>query len=552
MSSRPTISIKQRIYLGFFILVSLFVINAIVTNMTLNTQQKSAQYLSGTVNPSLETLRDLKSVLLESKMYTTNWVFLRYNQDDKNKLKRIHEIEYPAIKEKISKLSLHWRSRVASDSLKIVFDSFDELLAIEKKIMQSLAHFSDYDDPVIKLEAEGKLEEEVLPRTTFLISGLNNVYNNGLEVRETQSILLNSSTTKLRWSILVLAIVIACSAIFLSIYLTKLIIAPIKRMSSIVNDMGKGITRKINYHANGNEMGAMVRSINNLSDKLQATATFAKEVGLRNFKAPYKPLSEDDTLGKALLAMRDNLKRGELILAMQNKELEVKNKELEQFAYVASHDLQEPLRTISGFVELFQKKYRGNLDESADKYLDYILSSSTRMKVLITDLLEYSRIGRNREIELVDCNQILLEVLLDLDAAIKETKADIRSDHLPVIMGYSMEIKQVFQNLIFNAIKFRKKDVNPCIKISAQRERDYCQFAITDNGIGIAKEHHDRIFIIFQRLHNRTEYAGSGIGLSHCKKIVELHKGRIWLESKPGEGTTFNFTIQQQPLTTAT
>jgi light-regulated signal transduction histidine kinase (bacteriophytochrome) len=115
-------------------------------------------------------------------------------------------------------------------------------------------------------------------------------------------------------------------------------------------------------------------------------------------------------------------------------------------------------------------------------------------------------------------------------------------------MGYSMEIKQVFQNLIFNAIKFRKKDVNPCIRISAQRERDYWQFAISDNGIGIAKEHHDRIFIIFQRLHNRTEYAGSGIGLSHCRKIVELHKGRIWLESEPGNGTTFNFTIQQQAL----
>jgi len=221
---------------------------------------------------------------------------------------------------------------------------------------------------------------------------------------------------------------------------------------------------------------------------------------------------------------------------------------LEQFAYVASHDLQEPLRTISGFVELFQKKYKGNLDENADKYLDYIVSSSSRMKVLITDLLEYSRIGRNREIESVDCNMILMEVLLDLDAAIKETQADIRSEHLPIVMGYSMEIKQLFQNLIFNAIKFRKKDVNPSIRISATKEKDSFHFAIADNGIGIAKEHHERIFIIFQRLHNRTEYEGSGIGLSHCKKIIDLHKGRIWLESEPGVGTTFNFTIQQQAL----
>lgn len=548
MSSRLSISIKQRIYLGFFILVSLFVVNAIVTNKTLNTQRKASVYLSDTVNPSLEALGELRSILLESKMYTTNWVFLRYSQDDKNQLRKLHQIDYPLLKQKISNLSLYWTAPGSSDSLRGLFESFDELLAIEKQIMRSLDHFAEYDDPVIKLDAESKVEDEVLPRTTLLINTLSGIFNKGLEVRDTQNALLENSTTQLRWSILVLAIVITCTAIFLSIYMTRIIISPIKRMSGIVNDMGKGIIRKINYQVNGNEVGDMVRSINNLSDKLQATANFATEVGKRNFKTPYKPLSSEDTLGKALLSMRDNLRKGEIALAVQNKELETKNKELEQFAYVASHDLQEPLRTISGFVELFQKKYKGNLDESADKYLDYIVSSSSRMKVLITDLLEYSRIGRNREIESVDCNRVLLDVLLDLDAAIRETHADIRSDHLPVVMGYSMEIKQLFQNLIFNAIKFRRKDVTPIIKISATRERDYFHFAIADNGIGIAKEHHERIFIIFQRLHNRSEYEGSGIGLSHCKKIIDLHKGRIWLESEPGEGTTFNFTIQQQSL----
>jgi signal transduction histidine kinase len=481
-------------------------------------------------------------------MYTTNWVFLRYSQEDKSHLKKLHQIDYPLLKQKISKLSLYWTSPGSGDSLRGLFESFDELLIIEKQIMHSLEHFSDYDDPVAKLNAESRVEEEILPRTTLLINTLSRIYNKGLEVRDTQNALLNSSTTKLRWSILVLAIVITFTAIFLSIYMTRIIIAPIKRMNSIVNDMGKGIIKKINYQVNGNEVGDMVRSINNLSDKLQATANFATEVGKRNFKAPYKPLSSEDTLGKALLSMRDNLKKGEVALAVQNKELETKNRELEQFAYVASHDLQEPLRTISGFVELFQKKYKGNLDESADKYLDYIVSSSSRMKVLITDLLEYSRIGRNREIESVDCNMILMDVLLDLDASIKETGAVIRSEHLPVVTGYSMEIKQLFQNLISNAIKFRKKDINPSIQISATRERDSFHFAIADNGIGIAKDHHERIFIIFQRLHNRTEYEGSGIGLSHCKKIIDLHKGRIWLDSEPGLGTTFNFTIQQQSL----
>jgi light-regulated signal transduction histidine kinase (bacteriophytochrome) len=195
---------------------------------------------------------------------------------------------------------------------------------------------------------------------------------------------------------------------------------------------------------------------------------------------------------------------------------------------------------------LFQQQYKGKLDEKADKYLDYIVQSSERMKAFITDLLEYSRIGSKKELEQVDCNIVLNEVLADLDTAIHETGAEIKTDLLPVISGYQTEIKQLFQNLTFNAIKFRQKNIAPRIKISARRERDNWQFAFTDNGIGIAEEHNERIFVIFQRLHTRNDYKGSGIGLSHCKKIVELHKGKIWLESELGKGTTFYFTIPQK------
>jgi light-regulated signal transduction histidine kinase (bacteriophytochrome) len=163
---------------------------------------------------------------------------------------------------------------------------------------------------------------------------------------------------------------------------------------------------------------------------------------------------------------------------------------------------------------------------------------------LITDLLEYSRIGRKNELEQVDCNVLLKEVLADLSMAVNETGAEIVAGPLPVFYGYATELKQLFQNLIFNAIKFRQKNIAPLIRITASKQGDYWQFAFADNGIGIAKEHYDRIFIIFQRLHTRNEYPGSGIGLSHCRKIVELHKGRIWLESEQGKGTTFYFIIQ--------
>jgi len=228
---------------------------------------------------------------------------------------------------------------------------------------------------------------------------------------------------------------------------------------------------------------------------------------------------------------------------LANKELERKNKELEQFAYVASHDMQEPLRTTSSFVELLQQQYKGKLDEKADKYLNFIVQSSDRMKVLIKDLLDYSRIGRKKELNKINCNELIKEVLADLDTAIKESNAAITVKELPVISGYPTEMKQLFQNLLMNAMKFKKPGIAPEIKIEAHRNNGSWEFMCRDNGIGVDKQHQDRIFIIFQRLHTRNEYEGSGIGLAHCKKIVELHGGKIWIESVPQEGSTFHFTF---------
>jgi signal transduction histidine kinase/ligand-binding sensor domain-containing protein len=228
-----------------------------------------------------------------------------------------------------------------------------------------------------------------------------------------------------------------------------------------------------------------------------------------------------------------------------NQSLERKNKELEQFAYVASHDMQEPLRTTTSYVGLLQKQYTGMLDERADKYLTYIVQSSDRMKVLIKDLLDFSRIGVKATAENVDCNLIVENVVQDLAVAIQESGAKINSCRLPVITGYPTEIKQLFQNLIVNAIKFRKKDIKPEIKICAQDENGCWRFSVSDNGIGIDQKHSEKIFIIFQRLHSRTVYEGSGIGLAHCKKIVELHGGKIWVESEISQGCTFHFTIAQ-------
>jgi len=228
---------------------------------------------------------------------------------------------------------------------------------------------------------------------------------------------------------------------------------------------------------------------------------------------------------------------------VRTMELERKNKELEQFAYVASHDLQEPLRTTSSFIEIFKEKYMGKMDEETDDILNYISQSNDRMKVLIKDLLDYSRIGRKPVIEDVNCNEVLDDVLADLSVNINETNTTIFREKLPEVRGYPTELKQLFQNIVSNSIKFRKPGIDPQIQISAERNNGHWQFAIADNGIGMEETDTERIFVIFQRLHTRTEYEGSGIGLSFCKKIVELHGGNIWVKSRIGEGSTFGFDL---------
>lgn len=258
--------------------------------------------------------------------------------------------------------------------------------------------------------------------------------------------------------------------------------------------------------------------------------------------AAIRDVTEKKLLENAIREANTDLEKKVL---QRTEELERKNRELEQFAYVASHDLQEPLRTTTGFVELFKKRFYGSLDEEANKILDYMVQANDRMRTLIKDLLDYSRIGRKTEMRSVDCNELLKEVIVDLDSAIKEAGALIAVESLPIVDAFATELKLVFQNLIINSIKFRKPGEVPKISISALKKNGFWEFTVEDNGIGIDEKHHDRIFIIFQRLHNRTEYEGSGIGLAHCKKIVELHGGRIWVASSYGKGAKFHFTIPE-------
>ncbi|MDY9927715.1 PAS domain S-box protein [Methanosarcina sp.] len=244
-------------------------------------------------------------------------------------------------------------------------------------------------------------------------------------------------------------------------------------------------------------------------------------------------------------AARDitELKKAERMLELKLEELARSNADLEQFAYVSSHDLQEPLRMIASYLQLLQRKYQGELDDKADKYIYFAVDGASRMQNLINDLLEFSRVTtKAREFELTDCEFVLNQVLSDLEAPIKESRVAISYDPLPEIMADYIQVTQVFQNLISNAIKFCSKEA-PKIHVSAVKESSQWLFSVQDNGIGIDPKYSERIFEVFKRLNKREEYPGTGIGLSICKKIVERHGGYIWVESELGKGSTFYFTL---------
>jgi signal transduction histidine kinase/DNA-binding LacI/PurR family transcriptional regulator len=231
-------------------------------------------------------------------------------------------------------------------------------------------------------------------------------------------------------------------------------------------------------------------------------------------------------------------------LARQAQELARSNTELEQFAYIASHDLQEPLRMVKSYLQLIRRRYQNQLDEDADDFINFAVDGAERMQALINDLLEYSRVATHgKSFEPTDCSAVLDHTLANLKIAIEESGAVVTYHELPVVLADATQLLQLFQNLISNAIKFRKEEIRPEIHISAKHTSGQWTFSVRDNGVGIAPEYFERIFIIFKRLHNREAYEGTGVGLAMCKKIVERHGGRIWVKSKPGKGSTFYFTL---------
>jgi len=270
--------------------------------------------------------------------------------------------------------------------------------------------------------------------------------------------------------------------------------------------------------------------------------------GLKVFNSYIIPEITNGKIKSLLVVTRDITHRNQVENALKETILELKrsNNDLERFAYVSSHDLQEPLRTIASFTQLLERRYKGQLDDDADEFMDYIVEAAVRMKAQINALLEYSRVStKGKEFELVDTTAILSKTIKSLSTSLRDSCAEITVDELPNVMGDSDQLQKVFQNLISNAIKFRKNEQSLKIHISAYKDKDEKEyvFSVQDNGIGIEKQYMERIFVIFQRLHTRNVYKGTGIGLAVVKRVIDGHGGRVWVESEFGVGSTFYFTI---------
>lgn len=279
-----------------------------------------------------------------------------------------------------------------------------------------------------------------------------------------------------------------------------------------------------------------------------------KDGSWRAMEAWLKNLLSDRVVEGIIVNIRDvtRLKQAEDVANKTADDLARSNQELEQFAYAASHDLQEPLRKISSYTQLLQQRYKGRFDAEADKFIGYIVDGAYRMQALIRDLLMYSRAGRGElKLEPADLEQVLAQALSNLETALQANGATVTHDPLPVVMASPSQITQVLQNLIGNAIKYHGDDP-PAVHVSAAQRSGMWRISIKDNGIGIDPKFADRVFVIFQRLHTKREYPGTGIGLAICKKMIERHGGQIWLESGgEGHGTTFSFTIPAEPVMAA-
>lgn len=652
-------SIKYRLYLSFFLLVMLFVVNGVITLCVLFNNHNLSSKISNVIDPANQALADLNSLVIESKMLSTNWVFISSNSEDKGALLKIQDVRYPKLRKKINVLIPKLFDTGISDSLRKVFYEYDNLMVIQNEIISSLNSFESYNDALTMMEMQLKVEDEIIPRSASILSTLHGIIEKEQRIRQGAHDELEASSRNLRNLLLGMSIFVIAIGMIVSIYLVKIITNPIIQIRGIINDMGRGNLKTIEYKDMQNEIGLMVSSVNNLSTTLKASAQFATEIGKGNFTMEFKPIGDEDVLGKALITMRDNLKesdhrlnqaqfiaklgswefdaktldaiwsdelyhilgyeRGKIKaclgnflemvmeedkaklmdlwkngirneafqieckiltadnvmkdlfiqgqpeygpdnkvekfvgilqdrtvekqaeekLQQNNAELLKTNKELDKFVYSVSHDLRAPLSSMLGIVQLTEEDCA---DEFTKENLGMIKGSILKLDGFIQDILSYSR---NARLEVKKDEILFKDLLTDITGNLRHMSTS--NDNIKIITNVNQitpfrsdknRLNIVLSNLISNAIRYHNPaEPNPFVSVDVKIDEKEALIMVADNGIGIRKDLHQKIFDMFYRVSESS--VGSGLGLYIVKETVDKLSGNIQVESEPGVGTKF-------------
>ncbi|WKD85317.1 Phytochrome-like protein cph1 [Polaribacter huanghezhanensis] len=488
--------IKYKIFTGYGLFMMIIIIQLFLTNSINSSAENAYEKLTKEIKPKVNLFNKYRNANKMLLLKLNNKVSNAKNSLLTNKIKQVSNVDFPYFRLLISKLKEEKEIQdLYGKSIDSIIENTKKLESHSININALLVTSKDYDDKT-KIEKAKKFLEKATNNSLALDHEIALLERDYTKKSEQGFINLSNKLKDSSKILLLSTLFFIIIGLLFSLRVTRSILRPLKRLMIGAKSLANGIHNTQVAVLGNDEIAELTRVFNKMS------------VSLNN----------------------------------SFNDIKNKNKELEQFTYIASHDLQEPLQTLTGFVNLLNENYGDQFDEVGQKSLGYIKDAAERMSKLVKGLLDYGRIGKNPELIKIDCNTLLEEVKSDIASTIKDSGAILKIEKLPELYAYKTELRLLFQNLISNAIKFRNSNTKPIIEIFAIKDNGFT-FAVKDNGIGIDEKFKKRIFAIFQRLHSTDKYKGTGIGLAHCNKIIELHKGEIWVESKPNHGSTFYFNI---------
>lgn len=533
-------SIDSEIYIIFIIAVNITVFNALFGFINMNTNRDLNRRVLNDNIPSLEALERMNLTATRSNLLITNWVYMPNDFIGKEALVRHQSDEYPELKGNMTALITLWQDSVNTRLMNTVFDEFEKLMYAEKRIMKMLDSRDDYSDEVKITYATEVLETEVQAHYNNILSELGNVITDKRKQTLKLDEELEASSAKMIFTLSLMGVLIIGVMLFVIIYMTRYMIQPMQKLKNYIMHMSRGEIPHVDLETKKNAVGQMTDAVKILADGMARTAKFAAEIGKQNFDMEIEPLSEHDEFSNALLQMRESLRKASNENEQYILEIEKINKQLDEFVYIVSHDLKAPLRGISTLTTFIEDELASHPNEKIRELLVLMKSRTHRLQNLITAVLEYSRLSSTKGAkENVNVSE-LLDNIVDLISPPAHCKV-IKEGNLPTLFTERIKLQQVLQNLISNGIKYNDKP-NGLVEISVSENGKFVKFSIKDNGMGINKEYHEKIFGVFQTLESKDKTDSTGIGLTIVKKLIEQQGGTISVESEQGKGSCFSFS----------